>query len=154
MASGDLEIELRGAIRVRQLAVTTGRCYVSWYRRFVLFHGKKHPAEMGTKEVGEFLTHVAKDRDVSAATQVQALNALVFLYRDVLKTKLEKQAAALQARTPAREMKREVERFGFIPLTGLVVISPRLQVRLCGRELLSHQSDDGGHRPHLRNASH
>ena len=89
MASGDLENELRGAIRVRQLAVTTERCYVSWYRRFVLFHGKKHPAEMGAKEVGEFLTFLAREREVAAATQVQALNALVFLYREVLKTKLE-----------------------------------------------------------------
>ena len=72
----------------------------------------------------------------------------------VLEAKLQQQAAALQARTPAREMKREVERFRFIPQAGLGVIPPRPQVRLCSRELFTHQGDNGGHCPHLRNALH
>lgn len=81
--------------------------------------------------------------------QIQALITVI-----ILKAKLQQQASALQARTPARKVKREVERFGFIPLTGLGVIPPRPQVRLCSRKLLSHQRDNGGHRPHLRNAPH
>jgi len=73
------------AIRVRHYSVRTEKIYIGWTKRFILFHRKKHPKEMGEVEVGEFLTHLACTQNVSPATQNQALNALVFLYRHVLK---------------------------------------------------------------------
>jgi site-specific recombinase XerD len=72
------------ACRVRRLAYRTEQSYVAWVRRFILFHNKRHPKEMGAAEVRAFLTHLAVKRDVAASTQNQALNALVFMFRDVL----------------------------------------------------------------------
>jgi integron integrase len=75
---------LRHAIRVRHFAIRTEQTYVDWARRFILFHGKRHPQEMGAPEVEAFLTHLAVERGVAPATQSQAKAALLFLYRDVL----------------------------------------------------------------------
>ena len=71
---------LRHACRVRHLSPRTEDAYHGWCRRFVLFHGKRHPREMGVPEINQFLTHLAVDRQVSASTQNQAFNALLFLY--------------------------------------------------------------------------
>ena len=57
---------------------------MGWIRRYILFHGKRHPTEMGAPEVTQFLTSLAVDRRVAASTQNQALGALLFLYREVL----------------------------------------------------------------------
>ena len=76
---------LRTEIRLRHYSPRPGEAYAGWTRRYVLFHGKRHPAEMGEAEIGRFLTHLAEELGVSAATQNQALNALVFLYRQVLR---------------------------------------------------------------------
>jgi len=76
--------QARQQIRVRHLARRTEKTYVGWIRRYILFHGKRHPKEMGEVEVNAFLTHLAVDRGVSASTQNQALNAILFLYRHVL----------------------------------------------------------------------
>jgi integron integrase len=76
--------QVRDAVRLRHYSIRTEQAYVQWTRRFVLFHGKRHPREMGSAEVTAFLTHLARDRDVAASTQNQALNALVFVYRHVL----------------------------------------------------------------------
>ncbi|MCP3994132.1 MAG: integron integrase [bacterium] len=75
---------VRGQIRVRHMKWTTEKAYVAWIRRYILFHGKRHPAEMGAEEISAFLTHLAQERQVSASTQNQALCALVFLYKHVL----------------------------------------------------------------------
>jgi len=75
---------LREAIRVRHYSVRTEQAYVDWARRFILFHRKRHPSDMGAVEVGAFLTHLAAERGVAAATQNQAKSALLFLYREVL----------------------------------------------------------------------
>ena len=72
------------AIRVRHYSLRTEETYVHWTKRFILFHGKRHPGEMGEQEIAQFLTALAIEQHVSAATQNQALNALVFLYRQVL----------------------------------------------------------------------
>ncbi len=72
---------VRSAIRLRHYSPRTEEAYVGWIRRFVIFHHKRHPAELGDTEVGQFLTHLAEKLEVSAATQNQALNSLVFLYR-------------------------------------------------------------------------
>jgi integron integrase len=67
------------------LAYRTEQSYVSWVKRFVLFHNKRHPRDMGPVEVRAFLTHLAVSRTVSASTQNQALNAIVFMYREVVR---------------------------------------------------------------------
>jgi hypothetical protein len=77
--------QVRHRCRLRHLALSTEQAYVGWIRRFILFHHKRHPLEMGANEVSGFLTHLAVARRVAASTQNQALSALLFLYREVLK---------------------------------------------------------------------
>jgi len=76
---------VRNVIRIKHYSSGTERAYVDWIKRFILFHGKRHPAEMTEEEVAQFLTHLARDMDVAASTQNQALSALLFLYKEVLK---------------------------------------------------------------------
>ena len=83
-----LEDPLRGAIRLKQYSLRTEEAYVGWDRRFVLWHGKRHPREMGAPEVEAFLTHLTVNRGLGAVSQNQALNVLMFLYREVLKLEL------------------------------------------------------------------
>ncbi len=80
--------QVRDAIRVKHYAYSTEKTYVYWIRRFILFHNKRHPSEMGTAEVTQFLTHLAVAEHVASTTQNQALNAIVFLYRVVLQQEL------------------------------------------------------------------
>ena len=76
------------ALRARHYARRTEEAYVGWIKRFIFFHGKKHPSAMGADDVNAFLTHLAVEGNVSAATQNQALSAILFLYRDVLQDPL------------------------------------------------------------------
>ena len=76
--------QVRDRIRVKHYSIRTETQYVQWIKRFILFHGKRHPQEMGAAEVEAFLTHLAVDGHVSASTQNQALSALLFLYKEVL----------------------------------------------------------------------
>jgi integron integrase len=76
--------QVRNAIRLRHYSFKTEKAYVDWIRRFIIFHGKRHPNLMGGVEVENFLSHLARDRNVAAATQAQALAALLFLYKRVL----------------------------------------------------------------------
>lgn len=78
----------RETIRVRQYSLATEKTYLDWMKRFILFHGKRHPSEMGKREIEAFLTHLAVNRAVSPATQNQALQALLFLYKQVLEVEL------------------------------------------------------------------
>jgi integron integrase len=87
------------AMRLRQLSYRTEQAYLAWVRRYILYFGKRHPAEMGEVEVQVYLTHLAADRNVSRSTQNQCLNALVFLYRHVLEKPLEG-VDALRSRKP------------------------------------------------------
>lgn len=79
---------MRRLLRVRHYTIRTERAYLGWARRFILYHGKRHPREMGKEEVEAFLSHLAMVRDVAPATQNQALNAILFLYRQVLEMDL------------------------------------------------------------------
>jgi integron integrase len=79
---------LREALRFRRYSLKTEKAYVHWARRYIHFHGKRHPQEMGAKEVTAFLNYLANDGHVAASTQNQALSALLFLYRDVLEVEL------------------------------------------------------------------
>lgn len=76
--------QLRAAIRVRHYSIRTEEAYVDWARRYILFHDKRHPKDMGPVELTAFLTHLATERGVAASTQNQAKSALLFLYREVL----------------------------------------------------------------------
>ena len=80
--------QLRTRIRLRHYSIRTERTYAHWVRRFVLFHGKRHPRDMGALEVTEFLSALACERNVAASTQNRALCALLFLYKDVLGVEL------------------------------------------------------------------
>src|SRR6185295_16666050 len=79
---------VRGAIRARHMSRSTEESYVGWIRRFILFHGKRHPAEMGAFEATRFLTALAVRGKVAGSTQNQALSALLFRYRRVLEVDL------------------------------------------------------------------
>ena len=76
--------QVREHLRVRHYSLRTEEAYTDWTRRFILFHGKRHPRDMGADEVQAFLSHLAVGRSVSASTQNQAKAALLFLYRHVL----------------------------------------------------------------------
>ncbi|MBI2538036.1 MAG: phage integrase N-terminal SAM-like domain-containing protein, partial [Gemmatimonadetes bacterium] len=105
---------LRANLRLRHFSPRTEEAYVSWVRRFVRFHGLRHPAELGEREVVGFLTHLSVERRVSASTQGQALAALLFLYREVLGRPLAGLGAIPRARAPVRLpvvlTRQEVER--------------------------------------------
>jgi site-specific recombinase XerD len=79
----------RELLQTRHYARRTVKTYEQWLRRFLRFHGMRHPREMGSAEVNAFLTHLAVEEQVSASTQNQALAALLFLYRDLLERNLE-----------------------------------------------------------------
>jgi integron integrase len=92
----------REKIRARHLALRTEQAYLQWMRRYVKFHGRRHPREMGATEVEAFLTHLAVDAKVSASTQNQALQALLFLYRQVLDVELPWLENVIRASRPRR----------------------------------------------------
>ncbi len=92
----------RAALRVRHYSVRTEESYVAWVRRFILHHGKKHPAAMGSDEVNAFLSSLAIDGHVSASTQNQALAAILFLYRVVLEDPLPWLGELVRARKSVR----------------------------------------------------
>ena len=91
---------VRGALRTRHYSRRTEEAYVAWIRRFILFHGKRHPVDMGAPEVSRFLTWLAVERHVAASTQNQALGALLFLYRSVLETEMPWLDDLVRARRP------------------------------------------------------
>jgi integron integrase len=76
--------QVRGKIRLKHYSLRTEQAYTDWVKRFILHHGKRHPAEMGAAEVEQFLTYLAVQGKVSASTQNQAKSALLFLYKEVL----------------------------------------------------------------------
>ena len=93
---------LREEIRVRHYSIRTETAYVDWARRFILFHGKRHPRDLGAEGVAAFLTYLAAERNVSAATQNQAKSALLFLYSQVLKIELPRLDEVVTARPTRR----------------------------------------------------
>src|SRR5918998_2797470 len=111
--------------RLRHLSPGTERAYADWIRRFIFFHKKRHPEGMGASEIRQFLSHLAVEGNVSASTQNQALCALLFLYRDVLRVELPYVEGIERARPPARVpvvfTRQEVERLlaQLVGTTGL-----------------------------------
>jgi integron integrase len=80
---------VRWHLRVKHYSIRTEQAYIDWIRRFILFHHKRHPNEMGERDITNFLTHLAVDKHVAASTQNQAFAALLFLYQHVLERKLD-----------------------------------------------------------------
>lgn len=93
---------LRIHLRTRHYSIRTEEAYVDWARRFILFHDKRHPQDMGAAEVEAFLSHLAVDRQVSASTQNQAKAALLYLYKQVLQVDLPWLDEVVQAKRPRR----------------------------------------------------
>ncbi len=91
-------------LRRRQFscALMTEEAYVNWAKRFILFHGKRHPLQMAEREVAEFLSHLAVEGQVASSTQNQALNALVFLYRSVVERPLGQFTGIVRAKGSQR----------------------------------------------------
>lgn len=93
---------MRAEIRLRHYSIRTEEAYVDWARRFILYHSKRHPKEMGAEEVRDFLSYLATERKVSASTQNQAKSALLFLYREVLNIELPWLDEVIAAKTSKR----------------------------------------------------
>ena len=94
--------QVRDVIRRRHYSIRTEQAYVDWIKRFILYHDKRHPRDMAEDEVTKFLTHLARDRNVAASTQNQALSALLFLYKDVLKQEIGWLENVERARRPVK----------------------------------------------------
>lgn len=120
---------VRDTIRRKHYSIRTEQSYIDWIRRFILYHNKRHPREMREAEVNAFLTHLARDGAVAASTQNQALSALLFLYKEVLKEEIGWLGDVERAKKPARlpvVLTREEVRNVFRQLSG----TPRLMAGL------------------------
>ena len=93
---------VRAKLRLKHYSIRTEEAYVDWIRRFIIFHKKRHPKEMGIPEIEAFLTHLAVNANVAASTQNQAFSALIFLYREVLGIELDGRIDAMRAKKPQR----------------------------------------------------
>jgi integron integrase len=134
--------QVRDVVRRKQYSIRTEQAYVDWIKRFVLYHNKRHPKEMGEEEMAEFLTHLARDRNVAPATQNQALSALLFLYKEVLKQEIGWLDNVERARKPSKlpvvlshaEMKRVFAHLHGVPkLMGGLLYGSGLRLMECVR---------------------
>ncbi len=140
--------QVRDQIRLKHYSIQTEKSYVGWTKRYIFFHQKKHPINMGKQEIEDFLTHLAVDRHVSASTQNQAFNALLFLYTEVLGVPLKDQnIQALRAKKrvhiPVVLTKQEIK-FIIANLTGVYQLMGYLMYG-CGlrmKEVLSLRVKD------------
>jgi site-specific recombinase XerD len=94
--------QVRTAIRTRHYSLRTEETSLSWIKRFILFHGKRHPRDMGVQEVHQFLSHLAVEGQVAASTQSQALSAILFLYQQVLQQDIGWLHDVVRAKHPQR----------------------------------------------------
>ncbi len=94
--------QVRNVIRCKHYSIRTEQSYVDWIKRFIYFHNKQHPKDMGESHISEFLTHLAVDRKVASSTQNQALCALVFLYRNVLEKDIGEFENLIRAKKPQK----------------------------------------------------
>ena len=129
---------IRERIRTLHYSIRTEEAYVGWAKKYILFHNKRHPAEMGKEEMEKFLTHLAVDLNVSASTQNQALAALVFMYREVMNIEPPWVENVTRAKKPKRLpvvlTKAEVKRL-FSKLSGDQLLYARIMYG-CGLRLM------------------
>jgi integron integrase len=133
---------VREAVRARHYSRRTEKAYVHWIKQYIVFHAKRHPAEMGAAEVTTFLTALAVDRKVAASTQNQALSALLFLYREVLGVELPWLDDVVQAKRPQHlpvvltrdEVRAVLQRFDGVPrLMAILLYGAGLRLLECCR---------------------
>jgi len=120
---------VREAIQTRHYSKRTKKAYCAWVKRFIFFHNKRHPAEMGEAEIGQFLSSLAREGQVSASTQNQALNALLFLYQAVLGKKIGYFEGVTRAKRP-RRLPVVLTREEVGAILGHLHSSPRLMATL------------------------
>jgi integron integrase len=120
---------VRGVLRARHFSRRTEQAYVAWIRRFIFFHGKRHPDGLGAPEVAGYLGHLASRCEVSASTQKQAFSALLFLYREVLGRELAGLDKVPRARLPER-LPVVLSRDEVVALLGRMHGTPRLMASL------------------------
>jgi site-specific recombinase XerD len=94
--------QVRDSLRVKHYSYRTEQTYVEWIKRFILFHGKRHPKEMAGSEIEAFITYLAVERHVATATQNQALSAILFLYKYILKKEVEIPPSLVRPGRPRR----------------------------------------------------
>ncbi len=120
---------VRDVIRLKHYSIRTEEAYLNWIKRFILFHRKRHPQEMGAQEVEAFLTHLAVEGHVSSSTQNQAFSALLFMYREVLHRELDAPVHAMRAKEsqhlPAVLTKEEVRQV-IAQLSGVYQLQAKL----------------------------
>jgi site-specific recombinase XerD len=92
---------VRDTLRLKHYSYRTEVSYINWIKRYLMFHDRQHPRELGNAEIEAFLTYLAVEQRVAASTQNQALSALLFLYWDVLQLELDIQVDAIRAK-PSR----------------------------------------------------
>ncbi|WP_442944779.1 phage integrase N-terminal SAM-like domain-containing protein [Nostoc sp.] len=90
--------QVQDVIRLKHYFYQTEKTYIYWIRHYIFFHNKRHPKDMGSKEIEEFLTHLAVNENVATSTQNQALHAVIFLYKQVLKQDLDLKVDAVRAK--------------------------------------------------------
>jgi site-specific recombinase XerD len=124
---------VRDRIRFKHYSLRTEEAYVDWIKRYIHFHDKRHPSELGAADVERFLTDLAVERNVASATQNQAKSAILFLYKEVLGIELPWLAGIQSAKRPARipvvltveEVHRLLPRFrGIHALIGRLLYAP------------------------------
>lgn len=131
---------VRALMRARHMSPRTEQAYVAWIRRYVRYHGMRHPRELGESEVVAFVTYLAAERHVARSTQVQALSALLLLYRDVLRKPIADVRAIVRSTVPVRlptvmtraEVGAVLERLrGEVKLVALLLYGAGLRLQEC-----------------------
>ncbi len=134
--------QVRQVIRTRHYSYRTEKAYVHWVKRFIFFHNKRHPIEMGEAEIAQFLSSLASNGHVSASTQNQAFNALLFLYKEVLGKKIGLIEGVVRAKRPQRlpvvltkdEVKKVIDRMNGLPrLMAILLYGGGLRLMECCR---------------------
>ncbi len=134
--------QVRQVIRKRHYSDRTEKAYVHWIKRYILFHNKRHPLEMAEPEIAQFLSSLATEGCVSASTQNQAFNALLFLYHEVLSKKIGLIDGVVRAKRPQRlpvvltkeEVKKVLDRMNGTPrLMGILLYGAGLRLMECCR---------------------
>ncbi len=134
--------QVRQAIRTRHYSYRTEKAYVHWIKRYIFFHDKRHPAEMAEFEIGRFLSSLATEGHVSASTQNQAFNALLFLYHEVLDKKIGLIDGVVRAKRPERlpvvltkdEVKKVIDHITGVPrLMAILLYGAGLRLMECCR---------------------
>ena len=133
---------VRAALRSRHYSRRTEQAYVAWIRRYIIFHGKRHPSDMAAPEITRFLSSLAVEGNVAASTQNQALSALLFLYREVLDLDLPWLDGVVRAKRPQRlpvvltreEVRAVLQRLDGVPrLMAYLLYGAGLRVLECCR---------------------